>query len=223
MNLIDIIRNVPWTPRIGDPSLVGWFTVVVYFAAALLGGLVAWRERRGSRRRALLWGALTLLLLFLGINKQLDLQSWFTAVGRAVARAQGWYALRREVQFLFIVGVAAAGGGFLLTLGWQLRRELGRLGLVLLGLAGLLGFVLIRAASFHYVDLLINGSLLGVRLNWVLELGALGVLIAGLLRVLRGAPVRRAAARRRARGPSPSRLSPGWSPSRCSSSASPAC
>ena len=38
----------------------------------------------------------------------------------------------------------------------------------------LVSFVLIRAASFHHVDLLLRAG--PVRLNWVLELGGIGLI-----------------------------------------------
>ncbi len=66
-----------WEPRIGDPTFVGWATVVAYFATAGLcvatAKLVAARipgEHAG--RQALIWRMVALLLIALGINKQLD-------------------------------------------------------------------------------------------------------------------------------------------------------
>ena len=41
------------------------------------------------------------------INKQLDLQSLFTDIGRVIAWKQGWYQERREFQKWFVLGVLA--------------------------------------------------------------------------------------------------------------------
>jgi len=179
LSLLEIIRSVPFQPGIGDPTFVGWLTVAAYFGTAALCGLVA---VRGRGRARWLWWSLALLLVVLGINKQLDLQSWFTAVGRAISRAQGWYGLRRMLQFWFIVAVAGAFGALLLLAVWILRAEMRRYWPALLGMSGLLGFVLVRAASFHHVDLLINRRVIGVRINWLLELGAIGLVFAAALR-----------------------------------------
>jgi hypothetical protein len=46
------------------------------------------------------------LFLALGINKQLDLQTALTELGRVLAYDQGWYEERQTVQVWFIVGVA---------------------------------------------------------------------------------------------------------------------
>jgi hypothetical protein len=39
----------------------------------------------------------------------------------------------------------------------------------------------VRAASFHHVDQLINFHFAGVRMNWVLELGAISLVSMGAL------------------------------------------
>ena len=41
----------------------------------------------------------------------------------------------------------------------------------------LVGYVVIRTASFHYVDRLIGEKFLGLRLNWILEMGGIGVVL----------------------------------------------
>jgi hypothetical protein len=51
--------------------------------------------------------------------------------------------------------------------------------LALSGLIFLLSFVLIRAASFHHVDVLINQTALGLRWNWILELSGIGLVGGG--------------------------------------------
>jgi hypothetical protein len=107
-----------WHPDIGDPTLGGWITVIAYFGTALL----AYRALRfhsrnfGSKSastnaQALVgfWLLITGALVLLGINKQLDLQSWFTEVGRDLARAQGWYEGRRSVQALFVAALVFLG------------------------------------------------------------------------------------------------------------------
>ncbi|RYG87135.1 MAG: hypothetical protein EON58_21005, partial [Alphaproteobacteria bacterium] len=77
--------------RIGDPDIVGWLTVVAYLVAALLS-FASYRkptmmpspgEKAYSsllvRRR--FWLLVTITLIALGINKQLDLQTLLTSVG----------------------------------------------------------------------------------------------------------------------------------------------
>ena len=47
------------------------------------------------------------------------------------------------------------------------------------GIVILCAFILIRAASFHHIDLLINYEILGLRLNVLLEIGAILFIILG--------------------------------------------
>jgi hypothetical protein len=172
-----------WRPGIGDPTIMGWVTVVAYFAVAVLCFRRARDARRESQRRTetIFWNVLSALLVLLGINKQLDLQTWFTLTGRHIALSEGWYEYRRPVQFAFIVFIvllAIGASGFM----WRLvRAHCRELWLALLGFVLLLTFVIVRAASFHHVDVLINLDLAGVRMNWILELGAIAVIALGSL------------------------------------------
>ena len=178
-----------WQPGIGDPTLMGWLTVLAYFAAAWF----CWRalqaivrapraSLRGRWRLAGFWWVLAILLLFLGINKQLDLQSLLTQIGRDMAVAQGWYEERRQIQLRFIVAMAVTS--LIVTVGaalW-LRHHLRELADGLLGVGILLGFIAIRAASFHRVDALLTTEILGFRFNWLMELGAIALIAFSALR-----------------------------------------
>ncbi|HEU4458183.1 MAG TPA: hypothetical protein VFR90_03595 [Methylibium sp.] len=181
-----------WLPGIGDATPAGWFTVVAYAAAAWC----CWRlvSRKGLQRAPMplaqqrFWWLLTAVMAFLSVNKQLDLQTAFTEIGRAVAYAGGWYEQRHQVQVVFIAGVAVLGALLLAAL-CQVSRPLTRdRALALGGLVFLGSFVVIRAASFHHVDLLINDTVLGLRWNAVFELTGIGLVAAGALQAWRHAP-----------------------------------
>jgi hypothetical protein len=178
-----------WRPGIGDPTPVGWLTVLAYLAAAGACGVNWIAERRAARagRPAdpTFWLALGGLLLFLGINKQLDLQTLLGSIGRELARSQGWYAERRFYQVLFIACLGAAGLAALAVLCWAARRRWKRNVLPLTGVVFLYVFVLTRASSFHHVDVLLRSSVLGVRWNWILELGGIATVAAGALAAMR--------------------------------------
>ncbi len=167
-----------WHPGIGDPTWIGWVTVVAYFLAAFCAA----RQYRNHRRLGVdgrFWLALVLLLIFLGINKQLDLQSWFTEAMKDDALAEGWYAYRRYYQFAFVVAVGAGMVLLLIFLRLYLANSWRRFKLTWVGLVLLSGFVIIRMASFHHVDLFINQHVMGVKLNAMLELSALFLIILG--------------------------------------------
>ena len=143
----------------------------------LLAGLAAGRVARRltavdpvTRRERRFWVIAAGVLLLLAINKQLDLQSLLTMVARCHAQLSGWYDVRRGVQEAFIYLVAA---GAVVTMGLMtllLRGILGRVWLALVGLGFVCAFVVIRAASFHHVDVFLGSTAAGMKLNWLLEL-----------------------------------------------------
>jgi hypothetical protein len=167
-----------WHPGIGDPTVMGWVTVVAYAVAAVLA-FRACRAARGGRTLRLFWGAVALMLAALCVNKQLDLQTWATEIARDLARRQGWYAERRPVQVFAILGFAAVGAAAVLTLAVALRNHLRAVWIGLLGVAELVVFVVIRASSFHRVDRLLRVSFAGARLNWILELSGIALVAWG--------------------------------------------
>jgi MFS family permease len=185
MPLLAELVDGQWRPGIGDPTVVGWLTVVAYLVAAVCCGRAAWREPTpGGRRRsrpAIFWLSLSAMMVLLGLNKQLDLQSFFTFVGRRVLTTNGWYQGRRHLQAIFIGGIAAA---CLVLLGislWFARRSLRHRWLALIGMASVMGFVVIRAASFHHVDALLASRLGGMKWNWIIELGGVLIVAVGAL------------------------------------------
>lgn len=158
-----------WSPEIGDPGITGWVTVAAYGIAAGASCVAGLRAPQPVLRR--FWWLLAVLLLGLMINKQLDLQSALTATGRCLAKAQGWYDQRKQVQMLFILGLTAASVLAVALCFWRMRRHLPSIWVALVGLFGLLCFVAIRAAGFHHVDQAIGIAINNVAVNMALELG----------------------------------------------------
>ncbi|MEJ2141390.1 MAG: hypothetical protein P8Y24_03380 [Gammaproteobacteria bacterium] len=187
------IQDGRWAPGIGDPTVMGWVTVAIYFAVALL---CTWAAIRTSANKdntvqgqdkalSFFWFSLSVLLILLGINKQFDLQSLLTQVGKDLAIAQGWYEKRRTVQFLFIIFIAASGVGVLALLVRKYWAMLDYIKITLIGCVILFIFILIRAMSFHHVDIFIHTKLAGIKMNWLFEIGGLSVIWIGALNYLR--------------------------------------
>ncbi|HOU93379.1 MAG TPA: hypothetical protein PLU22_20140 [Polyangiaceae bacterium] len=179
-----------WSPGIGDPTVGGWLTVGLYVLAAVLAARVVHARRVDGPRERWFWVGLLVCLVLLGLNKQLDAQSALTELGRIVFRQRGLYEARREVQRIFIeaLAVTAVAGG--LGLAWLVRGTPRATQLALAGALALISFVVIRAASMHRVDALIGTRWLGLRVNWLLEMGSLLVIAAGAA-LRRRAPARR--------------------------------
>lgn len=160
---------------------MGWATVAFYFVASVVSLGVFFKK---SGRQRAFWLILSVLLFLLAINKELDLQSALTAAGRCLAQAQGWYEDRQSVQILFILVIIGLSILIGLTLAWAMRREFKDIWLALLGLAFLLAFVAIRAAGFHHFDRFIGYEFGNLRVNWILELGGIGMILANAVVLL---------------------------------------
>lgn len=179
-----------WRPGIGDPTAVGWTTVVLYFVAAMFSVLAT----RGTLASGLgvrrWWFGLAMMLAALGVNKQLDLQSLLTAVGRDIAVAQGWYDQRKPVQLVFVAVVALGGIGAIALIAAALARQGSwPLRVAMLATSALGGFIIVRAASFHHVDTLLNLPATAGGLNIWLEVGPVLIIIVAAVRA--GRPKRK--------------------------------
>ena len=183
---------------VGDPTLGGWLVTLGYLVAAAFG----WQARRaavvGARaaqaprrveRRArsrdgaykaakLFWTVLFLALVGLGLNKQLDLHTRLTDLGRELARWQGWYQDRRVVQAVIVgsFGLGCVVGLSILL--WKTRCILRREAVAVVGLVLLLAYLLSRAASFHHLDGVFGIRLLGIKSKFFIEFGGI-LLVTG--------------------------------------------
>lgn len=158
-----------WSPGIGDPSFLGWFTVFAYAATSILC-VAAARNGRAARR---FWRVLAIALAFLAINKQLDLQSLLTAIGRKLANSEGWYEQRREVQRLFVGAIMLFGLTSVPIAVFKFRNKSLHVRAAAAGFVVLGAFICVRAASFHHVDRFLNAGIFGARFNWIIEIGGI--------------------------------------------------
>jgi hypothetical protein len=166
---------------------MGWVTVAAYFMTSGLAFLVFWKSVNlfpvtTIKKQQNFWLILTFSLLLLGINKQLDLQSYLTAIGKYFAMRGGWYQHRQIVQWLFITLVMLSSVCLLAFLLWYLRETLLINAIAITGICLLIAFIAIRASSFHHVDLLIHSTIFNLRINWILELS--GIMLVALSALL---------------------------------------
>jgi len=172
--MTELLHQIRWRPGIGDPTVMGWVTVVVYALAAVTAGVATWRSEKIADRR--MWALVTILMMALCLNKQLDLQSLFTDFGRVMAGREGWYERRRAIQKIFVLVVMGSSALLTVSMAWKFRSFWKRHFLLAAGLAFLLTFIVVRAISFHHVDLFLKSEVSGVRMNWFLELGGIALI-----------------------------------------------
>ena len=173
-----------WSPTIGDPSFLGWFTVVAYFLASLLCVHASRKDVDGRR----FWAILGFALAALGVNKQLDLQSLLTAVARGLANSEGWYDRRREFQTLFVFAISFLALGGAVAAFVLLRNRSRHVRIAAVGFVLLSAFICIRAASFHHVDRMLNSGFLGARFNWIFEIGGISLIALSAFCAAQAAP-----------------------------------
>lgn len=150
-----------WHLVIGDPNIAGWAVFAAYALAFATAVIVLRRvafDHPHRRQTQALWGLIALLMAALAVNKQLDLQSLLTALGRCLAQEQGWYENRRIVQRDFIFGLIVLAALTGMGMFWMLRGTVRQNLLALSGLAALTGFVLIRAGHFLHIFVPDQGS-----------------------------------------------------------------
>lgn len=186
---ISLLSQIQWRPTIGDPTIMGWVTVVAYFmsAAVTLKLYASAQELFPAElvvKQKQFWLSLALIMFCLGINKQLDLQSLLTAIGRYFAHKDGWYEQRRVIQVVVIIGIIASLLVAMLFFMIHFLDVLKTNWLALVGLTFLLLFIIVRATSFHHMDSLINFRIFNMRMNWLLELGGIAsIVVPGVVRL----------------------------------------
>jgi hypothetical protein len=181
--------------HVGDPTVLGWFTLVAYLSAAVL----SWRASRvcrwgafamqpsdpqeaGRRRRLTAWWiGIAILLILLGINKELDLLQRLVRVwGKAVALDQGWYENRKALQRTFVASLmvltAAIAG---VVLHW-LREVWRRIAPAMAGIALIVSYALLRAALFNAIPASHHG--LVATSMWVVEIAGIILVIWAAVR-----------------------------------------
>lgn len=161
--------------------MLGWVTMIFYFIACMIAALASYVQ---PGRQSIFWLVLSVLLFILATNKQLDLQSPLTAMGRCLAIAQGWYDERQSVQLTFIFAIFGASLLTALLLSWAMWQERKQIWLALVGFAFLLAFIAIRAAGFHHFDKFIGYEFGNLRMNWIFEIGGIAMIVANALFML---------------------------------------
>jgi hypothetical protein len=176
--------NGVWEHAIAQLSWHHGLVVLAYLGAAWLC-LVNAHISRQNQQAHVFWYLGAAALCLLGVNTVVQADLFVTQLLRAIAKLQGWYAQRRELQY---TAVSLLGLAFLLSINW-LRALLSGADLpselVATGLAALLMLFLTRMVSAHSTDLVLNLRLAGVTVGRLLEFAAIGLVIQGARNCLR--------------------------------------
>jgi hypothetical protein len=182
---VPILAAIDWRPGFHDNDFSGWLVTAGYVGSVVACFLAAARCRQNPAlpsEFARVWRGLGIVLLLLGLNQQLDLHDLLIEVGRAAAQTEGWYEQRRLVQRVFGAVVVL---GLLLATAWALwrwSRFFRRHKLTTVGLAILMGWLVLRVALIEHVG---KRTALGWHVEaWrdYLELGSLVLVAVGIWR-----------------------------------------
>ncbi len=156
-----------WSPGVGDPTLAAWLIVIAYVVAAVLCWRAAQRVGAQQRLERMWWVATSTALWGLGINKQLDLQTALTELGRMVTVALDIVSLRWLLRWslVAVLALAALAVGTLLLR--MTRRAPRPTRTAVLGVIGLMTFIVLRASVLYRVGG--NDEFLSAALFTVLE------------------------------------------------------
>ena len=172
----------------GDPTFFGWLTTLAYLMVALLCLFCALSAKQlfakdAYRPHALVWGGVAIFLFLLGLNKELDLQTWFTGTIKDIAWRQGWYDYGQTAQVIFLFAFGSFGMVVVSLIAWKIRRYWRRYLFLLLGILAVFRFISVRIASFYGIYLPeLSRFTGGIRINWLLEL--IGIIFVGVAAVL---------------------------------------
>ncbi len=162
--------TTPWHPQFDNPNFLGWSVVAAYLLAAVSCGWAALKADKLVSEGGKTWWLLAVGLLFLGINKQLNLQTLMIVMGRRAALAGGWYERRRFAQAVFCAAFALLGLCLLGFFSAHAKRFIPKNRLAFAGVIVLLSFVVLRASTINHANELFGVELKDAHWAWVLEL-----------------------------------------------------
>lgn len=173
-----------WTLALERLSWRHGLVTAAYLLAAwfcLMNGHIARAARETHKVWLLAAGALCLL----GANTLLQAEVLLTHVLRAIAKMDGWYGDRRELQYAVVGLLALLAWPLWLQLRTAFKTSHSAAEPVVWGLTLVLLVFVLRMVSAHGFDALLNLRLAGLSLGRLAELAGLGLVMHGCLRCLR--------------------------------------
>jgi len=123
------------------------------------------------------WQGIAALFFVLCVSKQLGLETALTDASRNLALSEGWYKQRQGVQLAFILVVATSCILAEIILLTRARNSPLPTLFALMGATFVVAYLLVRAVSLHPVDQFIGERILGLRLNWLLQMFGIGTVL----------------------------------------------
>lgn len=172
--------NQPWHAGIGDPDAFGWTTVLSYVIAVIrVFNQLLMHKKQGDK--IVFWVLLTLFLVFLGLNKQLDLQTLLRQTMLSDLMIHHFYVYRRYIQISLMLLMALTLLIVLIKSREHFVEYWQQYKLIWIGVTLLFLFIFTRALTFQFHDLGLSDKalLLEKSINFTMENLALMCIIMG--------------------------------------------
>ncbi len=143
------------TWRLGGAKLTAadWLLACLALAAAAAAVLRARADRQvGNPKAARVWFITSTVFAMAAVFTLLDLYTLAGQIARASAHSQGWYAWRKPLQILAVLVTAAALGFGLRRMLSSLRSTARAARFAAIVATLLIGLLLVRSASWHVTD-----------------------------------------------------------------------
>ncbi len=176
--LTEALETGYWPRDRGDPTVIGWGITVCYFLAGMrcfycTGHLDFRRVLPINQMFAWFWYLMAVALVFLGINKQLDVQMLLADIGRAYTKYHGWYGQRAPVQNRVLALGACLGLACVQAVAHRIKGAPKSLWFALWGLLLLGANVLVHLVSQHDIEHVLAFSVAGLSVGSALEILAI--------------------------------------------------
>jgi len=171
-----------WLSKSGDTTFWSWIITIMYVVVVSLS-LYYTNRIKTDKERHFLWVCISLFILAMGINKQLDFQILLTMAGKTLAGNLNLMNRSRILWKTLAVGIlfSAVIGGIIIL--YKSRRILNKEKLTIGGVAILLFFTLTRVGSISQIRIAIILQYYVISRIHAVEL--LGLLIISLSLILK--------------------------------------
>lgn len=122
---------------------------------------------------------ITALLLILAVNSVFQLDTLASILLRAWARQEGWYYIRRPIQYICVAVALGVAVVYWSNMGSRDPDSSALENTFSLGLSLLVLLVVVRTISAHHVDSVMNMRVLGISINRMVEFGFISLTAFG--------------------------------------------
>jgi hypothetical protein len=145
-----------WKSYRGDYSFSGWMVTFFYVLCCFILLFVFFKTSFTSGTDKTFWILIFGIILFLSINKQLDLQMLITDIARTTAKEYHLYETRKLFQIKIISFFTSLGFGAIALLIFFLRKSHKSVFVALGGITAIFLFLFFRLISFHKIEAILR-------------------------------------------------------------------